>query len=157
MFTYFFGGRCRERGRHRIQSRFQALSCQHRAQCGARTHRLWNHDLSQSRMPNWLSHPGAPNTYYCKEICDLSSLLFLVNTLKHIFTYIFLVTATVYGYLYSCPTFLDEETSIFHFPIFFPCIQNQGCHTLHDSVASVRFLPDEITRWEKDNSLHIHI
>ena len=30
-------GRGRERGRHRIRSRLQALSCQHRAQCGAQT------------------------------------------------------------------------------------------------------------------------
>uniref|UniRef100_A0ABI7ZXC6 Prefoldin subunit 1 n=1 Tax=Felis catus TaxID=9685 RepID=A0ABI7ZXC6_FELCA len=32
-------GRSRERGRHRIQNRLQALSCQHRARRGARTHR----------------------------------------------------------------------------------------------------------------------
>ena len=50
----------RERGRHRIQSRFQALSCQHRAQCGARTHGPWDHDLSWSQKVNRLSHPGAP-------------------------------------------------------------------------------------------------
>ena len=56
-------GRGRERGRHRIQGRLQALSCQHRAQCGARTHELWDHDWSQSRTSNWLSHPGAPWTY----------------------------------------------------------------------------------------------
>ena len=31
-------GRGRERGRHRIGSRLQALSCQHRARRGARTH-----------------------------------------------------------------------------------------------------------------------
>ena len=37
-----------------------ALSCQHRARRGARTHGPWDHDLSQSRTPNWLSHPGAP-------------------------------------------------------------------------------------------------
>ena len=53
-------GRGRERGRHRIWSRFQALSCQHRAQHGARTHGLWDHDLSQSWMLNRLSYPGAP-------------------------------------------------------------------------------------------------
>ena len=29
-----------ERGRHRIQSRLQALGCQHRARCGAQTHEL---------------------------------------------------------------------------------------------------------------------
>ena len=53
-------GRNRERGRHRIRSRLQALSCQHRAWHGARTHEPWDHDLSQSRMLNQLSHPGAP-------------------------------------------------------------------------------------------------
>ena len=30
------------------------------AQCGAGTHKLQDHDLSQSRMVNQLSHPGAP-------------------------------------------------------------------------------------------------
>ena len=49
-----------ERGRHRVWNRLQALSCQHRAQRGARTHRPWDHDLSRSRKPNQLSHPGAP-------------------------------------------------------------------------------------------------
>ena len=53
-------GRVRERGRHRIRSRLQAPSRQHRARRGARTHKLRDHDLSQSRMPNQLSHPGAP-------------------------------------------------------------------------------------------------
>ena len=56
--------KCRERGRHRVQSRLQALSCQHRAQCGARTHRLQDHDLSRSRTLNRLSHPGAPRTQW---------------------------------------------------------------------------------------------
>ena len=54
-------GRGRERGRHRIQSRLQVLSCQHRARCGVRTHKLQDHDLSQSRMLNQLSHAGALN------------------------------------------------------------------------------------------------
>ena len=69
MFIYFWeiervsrGGA--ERGRHRIQSRLQGPSCQYRAWCGARTHRVWDHDLSQSQMPNQLSHPGAPSTVY---------------------------------------------------------------------------------------------
>ena len=48
-----------QRGRHRIWSRLQALSCQHRAQCRARTHEPWHHDLSQSRTLNLLSHLGA--------------------------------------------------------------------------------------------------
>ena len=41
--------------------RLHALSCQHRARHGARTHKLRDHDLSPSRMLNQLSHPGAPN------------------------------------------------------------------------------------------------
>ena len=53
-------GRGRERGRHRIGSRLQALSCQHRARCRAHTHKPWDHDLSRSQMLNWLSHPGTP-------------------------------------------------------------------------------------------------
>ena len=50
--------RGRERGRHRIQSRLQALSCQHRTRRGAGTHQPRDHDLSWSQMPNRLSHPG---------------------------------------------------------------------------------------------------
>ena len=53
-------GRGRERGRHRIWSRLQVPSCQHRAWCGAWTHELWDHDLSRSWMPNPVSHSGAP-------------------------------------------------------------------------------------------------
>ena len=51
-------GRGRERRRHRSQSRLQALSCQHRARHGAQTHKLRDHDLSQSWTLNPLSHPG---------------------------------------------------------------------------------------------------
>ena len=43
----------RETGRPRIWSRIQALSCQHRAQHGARTHELWDHDLNWNQTPNW--------------------------------------------------------------------------------------------------------
>ena len=53
-------GRGRERGRHRIWNRLQALSHQPRARRGAQTHRLRDHDLSGSRPLNRLSHPGAP-------------------------------------------------------------------------------------------------
>ena len=53
-------GRGRERGRHRIQSRLQALSCQHRARCRVQTHEPWGHDLSRSWTLNWLNHPGTP-------------------------------------------------------------------------------------------------
>ena len=68
-FTYLFlkdreteheWGMDRERGRHRIWSRPQAPSCQHRARHGARTHEPWDHDLSRSWTLNRLSHPGVP-------------------------------------------------------------------------------------------------
>ena len=54
------GGAQRERGRHRIWNRLQALRCQRRAWCGARTHEPRDHDLSQSWTFNQLSHSGAP-------------------------------------------------------------------------------------------------
>ena len=57
-------GRDREGQRHRIWSRIHTLSCQHRAPCGARTHKVWYHDLSQSRMLNWLSHWGTPCPFF---------------------------------------------------------------------------------------------
>ena len=57
-------GRGRERGRHGIGSKLQALSCQHRARCGARTHEPQDQDLSQSQLLNRLSHPGAPIYIY---------------------------------------------------------------------------------------------
>ena len=56
-------GRGRERGRHRIWNRLQALSGQHRARRRVRTHGPWDHDLSWSRTLNWPSHPGAPTIY----------------------------------------------------------------------------------------------
>ena len=54
-------GRGRQRGRHRIRSRLQAPSCQHRARQGARTHKLRDHDLSQSWLLSPLGYPGAPH------------------------------------------------------------------------------------------------
>ena len=79
-------GRGRESGRHRIWSRLQALSCQHRVWRGARTHGPWDHDLSRSQTPNRLSHPGAPisgifKKYYMKSITDESITLENVATL----------------------------------------------------------------------------
>ena len=50
----------RKRGRHRIGSRPQALSCQHRAQRGARTQEQQDHDLDRSWTLKQLSHPDAP-------------------------------------------------------------------------------------------------
>ena len=53
-----------QRERHTIPNRLQALSCQHRAPHRAQTHRLRDHDLSRSRTPNRLSHPGAPSLWF---------------------------------------------------------------------------------------------
>ena len=58
------GGGGRERGRHRIRSRLQALSCQQGAWREAQTHKPWDHDLSWSWSLNRLSHPGDPHQLY---------------------------------------------------------------------------------------------
>ena len=65
-----WAGRCRERGRHRTWSRFQALSCQHRAQCEAWTHEPQDHDLSPSLTLNQLSHRGTTHLFFIhSSIC----------------------------------------------------------------------------------------
>ena len=51
-------GEGRERGSENPK---QSSSCQHRAQLRARTHQLWDRDLSKTKSSsiNWLSYPGA--------------------------------------------------------------------------------------------------
>ena len=79
-FIYFWdrerqsmnGGGGRERGRHRIGSRLQALSHQPRARHGAWTHGPRDHDLSWSRTLNRLSHPGAPEVLFLNNIKRLN-------------------------------------------------------------------------------------
>ena len=78
-FIYLFliehkWGRGRERRRHRILSRLQAPSCQHRAPHRAQTHKPRDHDLSRSWTLNRLSHPGAP-TFLLNAIGATLSLL----------------------------------------------------------------------------------
>ena len=63
----------RERGRHRIRSRLQVLSCQHRPPPRARTHKPQDHDLSRSRMRNRLSHPGAPRIVHIDWLAPVTS------------------------------------------------------------------------------------
>ena len=55
------GGGQRKRGRHRIWSRFQDLSCQHRARRRVQTHGPGDRDLSWSQTLNQLSHPRTPH------------------------------------------------------------------------------------------------
>ena len=78
-------GRARERGRRRLWSRLQALSCQ---QSGAQTHELRGHDLSWSWMLNWPSHPFCSNETKCNIVCLVWSRLYtLLNKgiyIKHI-------------------------------------------------------------------------
>ena len=62
-------------GRHRIQSRLQALSHQHRAICGAGTHEWRDGDLSWSRTLNWLSHSGAPTLCFLLRLYRFTSYI----------------------------------------------------------------------------------
>ena len=96
MFIYFWERVCvcvwageeAERGRHRIQSKLQALSCQHRAQPRAQTHKPENHDLSPSQTLNRLSHPGTPTWFLFKAASSLhqvSQCLFIWNSIFYFF------------------------------------------------------------------------
>ena len=55
--------RIRERGQS-IRAGSVLTGWQQGAPCGARTHKLWDHDLSRSWMFNWLSYSGAPVCSY---------------------------------------------------------------------------------------------
>ena len=79
LFFYFFSrlftfeteherGRVRERGRHRIWNRLQALSRQPTAWRGARTHGLRDHDLSQvGRLTDWATQ-APQNTVFLDNL-----------------------------------------------------------------------------------------
>ena len=95
MYIYFWdrerqsmNGGGSERGRHRIWNRLQALSCQHRAWCGARTHGPQDHDLSRSRPLNRLSHPGAPGLWpswkenYLVQTCPYDHIQYQVSKIQ---------------------------------------------------------------------------
>ena len=73
--------RDRERGGYRIGSRLPNPRHQHRAQCGAQTHKPRDHDLSQRWTLNLLSHLGTPE--------NISFLFFslLFFSLQHLFTF----------------------------------------------------------------------
>ena len=53
-----------EQRQKETQNPKQAPCCQSKAQRGAWTHELWDHDPNWSQMPNWLSHPEAPRISY---------------------------------------------------------------------------------------------
>ena len=84
-FVYLFLRECeqgwgRERRRHRLPSRLQALSCQHRARQRAGTHRLPDHDLSGSQTLDRLSHPGAPGDGFNIQSSTSCKFLFLTHS-----------------------------------------------------------------------------
>ena len=86
----------RERGRHRIRSRLQALSCQHRARQGTRTHRLRDHDLSRSWRLHWLTHPGFPMyKFLCRPMFPFLLCRPSVELLHHWVTPCFMFWAPV--------------------------------------------------------------
>ena len=107
-----------EIGRHRSWSRFQALSCQHRAWCRAQTHQLWDHDLSWSRKLNQLSHLGAPDHFliglsvFWVLICIISSL-YILDTNPFSFVDCFLHWAAFYF----------DVVPIIYFCFYFSCLR----------------------------------
>ena len=85
LFTFFFfflmfiylwdrGGHREGQRQKETEDLKQAPCWQCRVVCRARTHELWDHDLSWSGMLNRLNHPGAP-------ICFI--LFALATTLNH--------------------------------------------------------------------------
>ena len=123
MFIYFWEretehewGRGIERSRHRIWSRFQALSCRHRARHGARTHELGYHDLSWSWTLNQTEPHRCPEGLHTLNLAAIKEgsesnfcfilryfasffkLFISLNFLK-IFLFIFCVGRLAFSYL----------------------------------------------------------
>ena len=70
------------------------LSCQHRARCGARTHELWDHDLSLSWMLNELSHPSAPYLIILGSHINLT-----LNTCQNLYNELFRMFIIILDYI----------------------------------------------------------
>ena len=101
MFIYFWEreteckqGRSRKRGRHRIQSRLQDPSCQHRARGGAKTHKPWDPDLIRRVrlrcLTNWaIQAPLQINIYdqYTQYNRILSTADIMFNKIDHVLGY----------------------------------------------------------------------
>ena len=74
-------GRGRERGRHRIGNRLQALSCQHRAQRGARTQ---EHDIMTRAEVGCLielSHPAPQSLIKTKVSCTYDYIIIVYRNI----------------------------------------------------------------------------
>ena len=94
-FVYFW-----ERGGHRIQSRLQALGCQHRAGRGARTHQQRDHDLSRSQTLNRLNHPGTPeiNSFLNERHWEIKGALLFQRRHSFYLTFSLIVLGKTQGY-----------------------------------------------------------
>ena len=100
-------GRGRERGRHGIQNRLQALSCQHRAWGRAQTHKLQDHDLSRSGTLNWLSLPGASQQGFSLKVHKQQGWASVhIPSPLYIFSYMFLLLFLLLPNVYSIIPFL---------------------------------------------------
>ena len=64
----------------RIRSSLRALSRQHRARRGTRTHDPWDRDLSWSQTLTRLSHSGAPVRFYVYVYLSMTLWLWLPHT-----------------------------------------------------------------------------
>ena len=64
-----------QRDGDRSWSRLQALSCEHRARCGAWTNEQWDRNLSRSWTLNRLSHPGTPTYVFMDFLLTFKSLI----------------------------------------------------------------------------------
>ena len=123
MFTYFWKGERQsasggeaKRGRHRIWSRLQFLSCQHRTWRRAQIHKPQDHDLSQVWTLNQLSHLYNSFIYLVKFIPKYFIFSVVVNKIAFCISYSWLASLIyrnkiVYIHCISC--ILHELTYYF--------------------------------------------
>ena len=126
--------RNRERGRHRFRSRLQVLSCQHRVRCGARTRKLWDHDLSRSQTLNWLSHPGTPSKI----------LFWLWHSMIHNIMICLMILYFLDNLLFSClPYFKNTEHNMYNTKyVFIICLCTSKV-SVHVRLLVVTFLGNQ--------------
>ena len=137
LFWESMNGGGAERGRHRIQNRFQALSYHHRARRRAQTHGLWDIDLSQSRPLNLLSHPGAPPSPLKRGLLNVCPLFYWI--------FIFLLLrckSFLFCFVCFCLSFylhiLDKSCQIYVFVKTFLSYCGMIIHLLHGILFQLR-------------------
>ena len=111
----------RDRRRHRVWSRLQALSSQHRVWHRAQTHKLWDHDMSQSQTPNWLSHPGTPHLLFLKHLLKGRRFLGLSLGMETL----------------ACTFYSTNNTTRHNFGILPPTFQHWWTHHAHKYHSTI--------------------